>query len=388
MGDRYSQPPQTLSTAQARRIASTALFAALTIGSSLVARANSVRDDGSGFGLAQATPAAVSSQPLECQNPAESPPGTSIEFRCKADRKARISRVSVYYRRPGREEFSQLPAKGGKDGWYVATVPASEVVGSLLHYYIEARDAKDREVATIGRVDSPNLVIIRNPASAEDERSGWTGAEVKAEENPLETMRRDREQAAPRSERQRKPLSFWVGLGVGSGYGWHPERRLEFRQDLKVRDGVHASGLMHFSPEIGFQITQGLAIAVQGRHQYIPGAGSAEGNMGAPAGGANAGLLRLLYQLGRGNFQVVFSAMAGAGEGFRLVVPAQKVSGTEMGLDRRDTVRGGPFVFGPGLGLLYYINSTIAWSTELRGLVGIPDRAATGDLGTGLQVTF
>ena len=52
-----------------------------------------------------------------------------------------------------------------RKGWYVTTIPGGRVSGKLLHYYVEARDAKEKVAASNGKASSPNVVTVK-PAGA------------------------------------------------------------------------------------------------------------------------------------------------------------------------------------------------------------------------------
>lgn len=177
--------------------------------------------------------------------------------------------------------------------------------------------------------------------------------------------------------------SFWVGLGGGMGSGWHPLRALEGASDLKTTSGYSNTGLV-VSPEVGWQITRGFAIAIAGRHQFLPANGWQQGQGAEPPRMANAAFLRLVWSIGAGNAVWLLSAAAGGGDGFRLMVPRRPGAG----LPHDDTVRGGPFAFGPGGGFAYHFHRAFAWHAEARVLIGAPDLAGVLEVNTGPQIGF
>jgi hypothetical protein len=331
--------------------------------------------------------------PLHCPNPDEAPPGEPIALRCVAGPTLAVSKVVLYYRLPGGEQFSQVATERSRKGWYNGTIPADAAAGKSLQYYFEARDASGKEVATNGRNDSPNLMLIREGAPvvgrgtmavrfASGERRG-------DEENPLEAQQSERDRAVQEvGRRTRRAGSIFVGFSIGTGYGYHLASRLEYRTDLQVGEGLSSVGLLHFSPELGYMITNGLSISLQGRFQYIPEQGRAQPGTGAPAHGANSVLAKLAYAFGSKSAQFQVSLAAGGGEGFRLQVPPKPTNDSKTSLPRNDTVRAGPFIFGPGLGFIYHFVPMFAWAIEAKGLMGAPDPGYAVEISTGPQIAF
>lgn len=335
-------------------------------------------------------------QPLYCPNPDEAPPDEALVLRCLVQPGIKVTRVLLYYRLPGSEQFATVRTVKSPKGWYQGEIPAEATSGKSLQYYFEARDPSDQVAASAGRSDSPNLMIIRPGAPSVNagslamvrlQRGRGEASEDRPDEDPLAGLVRSRrEQSRAAQIHRRGPGALFVGLGVGSGYGWHPAQSLEFRDELEIGAGYLPAGAITAVPELGYQITQSFAISVLGRIQYIPAKGSGDptSGMGSPATGAYAVLGRLLYFTGEGNAQLVFSAAFGGGAGFRLVVPPLP----DRKLFRNDTVRGGPFVAGPGVGFLYHFSRHVAIGAEVRGLVGMPDFAAIVDGSGGLQFSF
>jgi tetratricopeptide (TPR) repeat protein len=341
-------------------------------------------------GDSEPDPPANLPQPLYCPAPEEAPPEAAVPMRCVSSPSVPVSSMVLFYRPAGSESFTRVPMVRSRKGWYRGVVPASALIGRTLQYYVEALGPAKNVSTTNGQADSPNLMIIR-PGAAPIGRgalaSADTGREPTAEvdEDPLVQSQRLRAEVAPLSlPYRRRPGSFWVGLGIGSGVGWHPIRSLEFRTEDQVAAGFSPAGLGQVTPEIGWQWHPDWAVSLQSRHQLIPEAGSGDDRQGAPAHGANAVLLRVYRYFGRARGQPFVSGAAGGGDGFRLVVPPHPT----MRVYRNDTVRGGPFVIGPGVGYLYNFNAHFAWAAEARALVGLPDQAALMELSTGAQLAF
>jgi hypothetical protein len=307
-----------------------------------------------------------------------------------------VGKMVLFYRSAGKEEFVSVPMTRSRKGWYSGLVPASAVVGNALQNYVEAQ-ATNKKSTHNGQSDSPNLMSIRAGAAPVGRGTlaaahfKSTAGEVK-EEDPLQASERERQhEELVSADHRRRPRRVFVGAGIGSGYGWHLRRVLEFRSENAVGAGFSPAGVLQVTPEIGYQYDERYAFSLQTRHQFIPESGSGDTKSGHPAHSAFAIFARAYRFFGEKNGQVFVSGTAGAGNGFRLVVPPHPDAQTGMGmptLNRNDTIRGGPLVLGPGLGFLYHFTPHFAWIIEGRALAGLPDFAVLGELSTGGQATF
>jgi hypothetical protein len=332
-------------------------------------------------------------QPLYCPNPDEAPPGESIFLRCVVKSEIQAARMLLFYRLAGDERFLASKMSRSPRGWWSGSIPAKAVTGKSVQYYVEARDSSGQESATNGRNDSPNLMLVREGAPSLSEgtlagtRVGVRRRRSRAsdDENPLEAQERERERSS--GVHRRGPRSFWIGLGLGTAYGWHRATRLEFRTDLKVESGLAAAGLLYLAPEVGYQFTSSFGVSIQGRHQFIPEQKSdfLDSHEGSPARGAHSVLAKGSYYLGAGNLQLMLSGIFGGGEGFRLVIPPKPTMDPMTTLNRNDTVRGGPFVIGAAATVLYHFSPHAALALELKGLGGFPDSGRVADFGLGMQ---
>jgi hypothetical protein len=331
-------------------------------------------------------------QPLYCPNPDEAPPHESIFLRCVPRPEVRVSRVLLFYRLSGDEQFLASKMSRSPRGWWSGTIPARAATGKSVQYYVEARDAGGQEAASNGKVDSPNLMLIREgaPSLAEGILAGTRvsrrrRAAAADDENPLEAQERERQRTV--GVHRRSGHSFWLGLGLGSAYGWHRATRLEFRTDLKVEAGLASAGLLYLAPEVGYQFTDSFGVSIQGRHQYIPEQKSdfLDEKDGNPAHGAHSVLGKVSYFAGSGNAQLMLSGIIGGGEGFRLVIPPKPTKDPLTSLPRSDTVRGGPGIAGASAAFLYHFGPHAALALEVKGLAGFPDAGRVVDFGLGMQ---
>lgn len=204
----------------------------------------------------------------------------------------------------------------------------------------------------------------------------------------IQKARKNRKRVRPRDndedQKQRRAAgSVYIALSAGTGTGWHPDRMLEGNSDLQTSGGYSNTGLV-LNPELGWQITRGFALALAGRQQLLaPGQWQQTEDSPAPKM-ANAAFLKAIWSIGRGNAVLQISAMAGGGDGFRLIVPRRPSDG----LSADDSVRGGPYIFGPGLGFEYHIASSFSWFVQGRVLAGAPIFAVVAEGSSGFALAL
>ena len=335
-------------------------------------------------------------QPLYCPTADRGPPGQPVPLFCLTQPEVAPSKVIAYFRPSGGEAYTAVPMKRNPSGWMSATVPGKVVKGRSLQVYFEAQGPTGKVAAHNGKDDLPNVIALKTGSPRITPRSlamidvGAPPASAD-EATPLELHRRDAVADAeaaeiPRRYPRRAPGRLWIGLGAGSGYGWHQRLPLERRVDRKLNPGFSPAGLGHLAPEVGYQLTQRWSVSLQSRHQYLPasGSGDAEVTQGAPEL-AHALLLRVQYaMLDLGNFQLLGSLSGGGGDALRLQVPPNP----NAGIATSDTVVAGRGVVGPGLAIAYNFSSRFVALIEARALAGIPQFAVLME-GTGtLQYTF
>jgi hypothetical protein len=178
-------------------------------------------------------------------------------------------------------------------------------------------------------------------------------------------------------------LPFWVGLGLGSGVGWHQRRDLEAQSEFFVPAGIATAALIHLSPEIGYRYGPRTAFSVQSRHQLIPVTGTVGGADRQRM--AHALFLRAHRLLLSDNqLEVWGTAAVGGGSAIRLYIPQHPAAG----LEASDTVAVGPLAFGPGVSVVYRTSSRLAIVGELRALVAAWRWAALADLAIGALYAF
>jgi hypothetical protein len=298
--------------------------------------------------------------------------------------------VVLLHRAPGHEAFTPSPALRTARGMFQVSLCSDALTTGTFHFYFEARDAEDKVVATNGDVENPHLLLVQGSRStqlvASRQAAATRATPTIRDDDPLAEARAEREAERLAEERsvQRPPGAFFVGFGAGFGYGVYPESHLDFRRDLRIQSNSGPAGLVLFTPEVGYQISQLFAVGVQLYWQEIRGSGIGDAQTGSPARRSLNALARGSYHAGDGRVQWIASAFLGGGHGFHLVVPPLP----DQGLRRNDSVRAGPVVVGPGTGLLVHLFPHAALIAEARVLTGMPQWAAMVDARVGAEVSF
>jgi hypothetical protein len=331
-------------------------------------------------------------QPLYCPVPIEGPPAREVNLRCLTQPELRVSRVVAYYRPATGETYVPLPMVRSRKGWYSAVVPARQVTGGSLQFYVEAHGESNAVAVRNGRGDSPNVIVLKEgapPVGIGTLAALQTLAQSNAgvEQSPLEVREDELAQIERRAQLGRRALgSFWLGLGVGNGLGWHGRRPLERHPRRTVTTGVSPAGLGHIVPELGLQIGERVSLSVQSRHQYLPPSGSGDAEAtGSPPRTAHAVMARLQYSLvDLSSFEVLGSLALGGGSALRMKVDPDR----DLGLVTSDTVVVGPLVGGLGLGLAYNFNDRVMALAEGRGLAAGWNMGVLVEINAGVQLAF
>jgi hypothetical protein len=104
-------------------------------------------------------------QKVFCPAPDESPAGKEVFVHCVAQPNVKGKAAVLYYRTSGLAHFNSLVMERSKKGWWMAAIPAAQVTGKILQYYVEIRGGDDHVTATNGKAKLPNIMSLR-PAVA------------------------------------------------------------------------------------------------------------------------------------------------------------------------------------------------------------------------------
>ena len=109
---------------------------------------------------ASAAAASNGQEAIYCPAPEGAPPRKELKLRCFAAPKVRAVRVFLHYRRPD-EDYTALQMSREPKGWYSITIPAADVTGSAMEYFVEAEGAGGKITGTHGDEQQPNVIAVR-----------------------------------------------------------------------------------------------------------------------------------------------------------------------------------------------------------------------------------
>jgi tetratricopeptide (TPR) repeat protein len=305
--------------------------------------------------------------------------GYPVAITVSPDRSLPLAAVVLGYRPAGASIFTEVKMQRAADSLFSGTIPGSATAGGQVEYYIEARRADGKRLASRG--SSVDAIVVTLADSLSSPAAPVDGVVVKKAEGESQ---------------------FVFALMVGTGFGWTSGVG-EVRQVSVSPSGIAWARLGHLAPELGYFVSPHMMLAVQGRFQlvtgateYRPPASTAAGVCGgdgvcSPAKGAFAGLVKASWFFNQptSSFRPYVSLSVGAGQ-IRHV--AQAGNKTDCGASQTDkcldTVAAGPALFGPSFGFHYQLSRGVAAVLALEWLVGAPNFTVNADANLGMAFQF
>jgi hypothetical protein len=255
----------------------------------------------------------------------ESRPNTPVPIRAQLGSDVGASKLFLFYRSSGQEDFVSVPMKntGGAD--WVGVIPAEAVMGRALQYYLEARDQRGRPVVGSGSAPNPYIIAINEAAAPP---SAVPEVDV---EDPLAQQRARRlREEQDRLHGKRHWFYLFAMIGTGFGYepgGNHTEVAWQYQSsnDSYIPEPVSSGGAalspLHIDLEAGAFATRKLTIGVLARFQALTGANAQTTTLNNAGGYATykaptaiAALLRVRYLFLEGRFHPYVHVDIGGGE--------------------------------------------------------------------------
>jgi hypothetical protein len=329
----------------------------------------------------------------------EARPETTITIKAAVEGSLGQDKIILAYRPEGATDFLARDMDKDARGWYVARIPVPATRGSVVSYYIEARNRAGVALGNNGSAAEPHVISLSPDAPV---------APPTGDEAHVATTVRRRPQQSDGEEPGAGPSEhrFWVSMGIGTGYGWAkgtPEVNQTDKKGSPIEfgGGFAPAQLLHLVPEVGFFMAPNLLLSLQGRLQVVtaatevrdpscPDNKNATTGLGvcAPAKGAIAILGKATWLLGQPKaFRPFFSLSAGGGE-IRHLISIDKLTDCGPGRNAQctDTVLGGVILVGPGAGFSIDVSRSLAFVASLNSLVGLPNPTVNFDLNVGLAM--
>jgi hypothetical protein len=285
----------------------------------------------------------------------------------------RATQLVLRYRPSGAETFGAVSLRAAGGGEFQGVIPESATRGDTVHYFVEARAATGKVLASAGNVDAPHIVsLIRPPPSAAPR--GEAGDLPGDEENPLsrgappagagsgdggeDGTTEVRRSAAPRRR-------FSVAVGVGSGVGYIGSGETEVMHQPVTCCLAWAP--LHVLPELSYWITSRFSLGVVGRIGFPLGADVE----GAATLGPSV-FARATYLFGEGGGAYVHGDLGGGY--IRHTIKLSSSSGT-------DTFVTGPLLVAAGGGWIQPLGTSgLRFIVDVNLIAGIPviDRIGSG----------
>ena len=310
--------------------------------------------------------------------------GRSISVETTPDASLVRDLLVLGYRPAGAAIFTEVRLQRRPGGVHVATIPASATAGGQIEYYLEARHTNGKRVASRGSSIDPIVVsLLAGPAPRAGAEPALAASAGAARDGGGERR-------------------FVFALLAGTGLGWTTGVG-EVRQVQVTPPGLAWASLGHLAPELGYYVTPHLLLGVQGRIQLIsraqefrPSEGPTPGVCGgdgvcSPARAAFAGLAKASWFFldpGRA-FRPFLSASLGGGQIRHVAQAGNKTDcGAAQNAKCLDTVAGGPFLFGAGVGFSYALSQSLAAVFAVDSLGAMPDFTAQADVNLGVSFAF
>jgi hypothetical protein len=292
-----------------------------------------------------------------------------IEVRASIAPGLRPVHVILAYRPEGSSEYlARDMERAGGTNWR-ARIPGPATRGSMVSYYIEARETGGRVLASHGTGDQPHVVTLE-PGTGTDP-------------------------PPPPSESRVDP-TLWVGFGVGTGGGWSngaPERLFRGSSGQERRfTGLAPASLLHLTSELGYFLSPAMALTLQVRMQIVTGTseinacGVTMTETCRKAAGAVAVLARTTWIWGESNSLQTWLTLAVGGGQIRHVATIADASCGSAAC--ADTLQGGPLLFGPALGVSFPLTGPLSLSLRADLLAGLPSQMINLDFSAAVALTF
>jgi hypothetical protein len=285
------------------------------------------------------------------------------------DSSVKAKKVMLSFSADGSEDFGEREMHEESPGNWMGEIPSSATQGAKVSYYIEVNGDDDQVIAKKGTAADPMVVELRGAGGAA------LGQKKKVAPPPKEK---------PESE----GATWYVGLGVGSGFGWTTGTGEINPKDVVKPAGFAPAKLGQISPEVGYFLSPDLLLSVQVRFQLVTGV--TKGFTGQDAGSAPsyalAGFARARWLFDAGDVHPFVGGLLGGGTirhvaTFNSVLCAAKTPCV-------DSIKAGPIFVGGTGGVLYNVTPTFGLTGETNLALGFTNFTFNVDINLGIALEF
>jgi hypothetical protein len=318
---------------------------------------------GGGEKAASAAADAITHEPVT-----RSAQGKSIQISMTLDSSVKAKKVMLSFSADGSEDFGEREMQEQSPGNWMGEIPSSATQGAKVSYYIEVDGDEDQVVAKKGSAAEPLVVELRGPGGAA------LGPKKKA--------------PPPPKEKPSEGPTWYVGLGVGSGFGWTTGTG-EINPADKVKPaGFAPAKLGQVSPEFGYFLNPDLVLSLQVRFQLVSGTTTFTGGASPPST-AIAGFARARWLFDAGDVHPFAGALIGGGTirhvaGFN-TVPTCGSSGNQTCVD---SMKAGPIFVGGTGGVIYNVTPSFGLTGETNLALGFTNFTFNVDINVGVALEF
>jgi hypothetical protein len=294
--------------------------------------------------------------------------GKSIQISMTLDSSVKAKKVMLSFSADGSEDFGEREMQEQSPGNWMGEIPSSATQGAKVSYYIEVDGADDQVVAKKGSAAEPMVVELRGPGGAA------LGPKKKA--------------PPPTEKKQTEGASWYVGLGVGSGFGWTTGTG-EINPADKVKPaGFAPATLGQVSPEFGYFLNPDLVLSLQVRFQLVSGTTTFTGGA-APPSTAIAGFARARWLFDAGDVHPFVGALVGGGT-IRHVAAFNSVPTCGTGGKQTcvDSIKAGPIFVGGTGGVIYNVTPSFGLTGETNLALGFTNFTFNVDINVGVALEF
>jgi hypothetical protein len=297
--------------------------------------------------------------------------GKAIQINMTLDSSVKAKKVMLSFSADGSEDFGEREMHEESPGNWMGEIPASATEGAKVSYYIEVDGDDDQVIAKKGTAADPLVVELRGPGGAP------LGQKKKVAPPPKEK---------PESEGP----TWYVGLGIGSGFGWTTGTGEINPKDVVKPAGFAPAKLGQVSPEVGYFLSPDLLLSLQIRFQLVSGTTTNFTGPGAAAAPsyALAGFARARYLFDAGDVHPFVGGLLGGGTIRHVATFNSVLCSTSPKTPCVDSMKAGPIFVGGTGGVIYNVTPTFGLTGETNLALGFTNFTFNVDINVGVALEF